>query len=168
MNGTYQGEGTDYDVIERQSVCYIQANGYVTRNVAKRVKLLQLNDEEIELNAACFGAFPFPSQPLVAKTRRKKLLLGYEMLCTRVLDTYVQLKNSGRFVSAHHLVPAFSTLIGRGLSLEVLPNIAREYRMSNRPLQTKPLQTLCTDDIDDCENDRRLEKSASDLDEARS
>ena len=78
MNGTYQGEGMDYDVIERQSVCYIQANGYVTRNVAKRVKLLRLNDEEIELNAACFGAFP--SQPLIAKTKRKKLRLGYEML----------------------------------------------------------------------------------------
>jgi hypothetical protein len=71
----------------------------------------------------------------------------------RMLNTYIQLRNSGTFVSHHHLVPAFTTLAGFDFTEKVLPNIAREYRQSIKPMATNPLETLGIYDVDDSKID---------------
>jgi hypothetical protein len=57
VDGSYKGIGTYYEVLEYHNVCYIEMDGNLVAEVPKRVKLLKLNNEEIELNAASYGAF---------------------------------------------------------------------------------------------------------------
>jgi hypothetical protein len=153
VDGTYKGYGEDYDIVEWQRVCYIEMNGNLEAEVPKRVKLLKLNNEEIELNAAHFGAFP--SQPDTLWRGRKKDRHGYLMLWVdiRLLDHYNALRNKEPFVSHHHLVLEFSRMCGFPFSVKVLPNMAREYRLSIRPKVTNPLETLGILDVDECRND---------------
>ena len=152
VDGTYKG-GSDYEILDYQRVLYIEMNGNLEAEVPKRVKLLCQKDEVIQLNAAHYGAFP--SQPDTLWRERKKDRHGYLMLWVdiRLLDHYNALRNKEPFVSHFHLVSEFSRMCGFDFSTKVLPNMAREYRLSIRPKVTNPLETLGIRDVKECLDD---------------
>jgi hypothetical protein len=153
VDGSYKGQGSDYEVLDEQRVCYIEMNGNLVADVPKRVKLLRLNNEEIELNAASYGAFP--SQPETLWKQRNKDRHGYLMLWVdiRLLEHYIGLRNKPPYVSHHFLVEAFSKMCDYAFSTKVLPTMAREYRLSIRPKVTNPLETLGIRDVKECQDD---------------
>ncbi len=153
VDGTYKGWGSDYEIVDYQRVLYIEMNGNLEAEVPKRVKLLRLKGEVIQLNAAHYGAFL--SQPDTLWRERNKDRHGYLMLWVdiRLLDHYNALRNKEPFVSHHHLVLEFSRMCGFDFSTKVLPNMAREYRLSIRPKVTNPLETLGIRDVKECLDD---------------